>query len=332
MRNGDFLTKTMSKPKTYIVEELMAFNLLNLWGSIPGEGKSMVAEYLLYCVAYGAPFLGMKVTVGNVMFIDSENRYDILKKRITKIKQGLENDGYRKQGEIDFQHYSGFLLDDKKTWQPIADEIRVLQPSLIVLDHLAVFHNQDENSESQMKKVTDGIEELMAIKDSSVLALHHFNKKDTGSFFKLLRGSSALYAKSDTALEVRTLSKSNGMLEKVGLIPQRRKEITPAPIRLRIEEGDDWLKMIYDGTYKPIQDRIMDNLAHKIFHEFLDNPAKEQTVLDIKELLAGAASDNEIRATLRQCEEQDLLRMMRGKNNEYIYKPSAKTCPWCAKP
>ena len=334
MRNGDFLTKTPTSPTTGIVGSLVQPNRLGLWASIPGEGKSLLAEAMLYHIAYGAPFLDMKVTVGNVMIIDSENRYDVLTSRIKKIKQGLEDAGYKKQGEIDIQHYSGLFLDDKtkSTWADVANEILAVNPSLILIDHLAAFHRQDENSESQMKKVTAGIEELMQIRGSSILVLHHFNKNDNRTFFKRLRGSSALYATSDTACEVRTLSLNNGMLEKVGLIPQPRKDITPSPIRAKIEEGDNWLRVVSDGTYKPVEDPRMDRISHDIFHLFLNAPASELSVDDVHDNLAGYASDTEIRNVLRDCDKQGLLIMTPRQSNKFCYRYAGVPCPWCAKP
>lgn len=332
MRNGDFLAKTLTSPTASIVSSLVQPNRSALWASIPGEGKSLVALALSYHIPYGAPFLDMEVTIGNVMIMDSENRLDVLQSRIKKIKKGLEDDGYRKQAEIDIQHYSGFFLDDKSTWAAIRYAILAVNPSLILIDHLAAFHHQDENSESQMKKVTTGIEELMAITGSSVLVLHHFNKNDNRTFFKRLRGSSALYAKADAGCEVRSLSLSSGKLEKVGLIPQPKKDITPSPIRAKIEEGDSWMRLVYDGTYKPVEDPRLDKITHEILHIFLNAPTDEYSVLDVKDILAGYASETEIRNVLRDCEKQGLLRMTPRQSNKFCYIYAGVPCPWCAKP
>lgn len=331
MRNGDFLSKGSSNPLG-MVGSLLQPNRFGLWASIPGEGKSLVALALLYHIPYGAPFLNQKVTIGNVMIMDSENRLDVLQSRIRKIKKGLELDGYRKQGEIDIQHYSSFFLDDKSTWTAVRYDILAVNPSLILIDHLAAFHHQDENSESQMKKVTTGIEDLMKIAGSSVLVLHHFNKKDNGTFFKRLRGSSALYAKADAGCEVRSLSLNNGKLEKVGLIPQPKKDITPSPIRAKIEEGDSWLKVVYDGTYQPVEDPRLDRISHDIFHLFLNAPASELSVDDVKDMLAGYASDTEIRNVLRDCDKRGLLIMTPRQSNKFCYKYAGVPCPWCATP
>ena len=334
MKNGKFLTQPLTHKSKHIIEGIIATNRLNMWASVPGEGKSLVGTGLGYSIPYEAPFLNMNTTGGNVMFIDSENRYDILRSRAIKIKNGYEKDGYKMKGEVDFQHYSGFLLDDKTTWKQIEAAIKALEPSLIVIDHLACFHHQDEDKEKSMKRVTTAIEELMAIKNSSVLVLHHFNKNE-GSFFKRLRGSSALYAKTDVACEVRTLSKTDdGLLEKVGLIFQPRKDVTPIPCRIKIEEGQDWIQLVHDGAFVPLDDAKLDRITHDIYHTFLDDKDTKK-VTDVKDILAGRASERETRDCLYELhEKRGLLGLSRiGKGGEYHYYLAnpPKPCPWCMK-
>lgn len=334
MRNGKFLKEKTDKPGSYIIEDFIARNRLVIWASPPGEGKSLLAEPAVYHVPYEAPYVGKKVSGGNVMIIDSENRKDILQMRLNKIKKGLRRQGYKKRGEIEIQSYSDFLLDNEATWEPIIKEIKAIEPVLILLDHLACFHNHDENSERQMKVVTSAIEKLMAIKGSSVLVLHHFNKLDMGTFFRRLRGSSALYAKCDAAAEVRTLSVSNGKLDRVGLIPQPRKEITPDAIRVKIEEGRGWMKLVPDGSYKPVDDPRMDDLAHRFYHVFITPGApKHFTVNLMKKIIQGYCSDTELRLCLRFLQHNRGLitadRKGLGAAFHYSLTATSGQCPWC---
>ena len=164
MRNGEYL-KLMEnvKHEPYIVEGLVGRNRLVLAASPPGEGKSIVFEGLLYHVVYQAQFIGKKISLGNVMLIDSENRHDIHVSRFMKIKKGLAMQGHEMKGEFDVQSYTGFLLDDPNTWPPIEKEIRDLHPSLIMFDHLACFHHKNEDKASQMERVAEAIEKIMDI-------------------------------------------------------------------------------------------------------------------------------------------------------------------------
>ena len=329
MKNGDFLNTGQSIETEYIVEDLLMKNRMAMVASVPGQGKSLFSVALLYHIAYAAPFLGKQVCLGNVMLIDSENRRDVLVTRIKKIRKGLESDGYKKQAEVDIQHYCGLLLDDKNTWTPIVNELRSLQPSLIVFDHLLCFHNQDEDRARPMERVAEAIEEMMTICGSSVVILHHFNK-NRGSFFQRLRGSSAIHAKTDTSYEVRSLLHREGKLEKIGIIPQPRKEKILPPFRVRIEEGDDWLKLIWDGTFEPVEDPRMDTLCHQIYHIFIQDK-DSKTVYAVKEILAGLASDSEIRDCLRTLYEKELVTVGRvGKGHKYLYRLKRRErCPWC---
>lgn len=220
MKNGDFLKLKPTQSGPFIVHELLNSNRLALWAQVPGKGKSLLATGMEYHIVYEAPFCDHPVTGGNVLVVDSENRLEILQDRAKKIRAGLERQGYSKRHDLYLQHYSGFMLDDKSTWAVMDADIRAIRPVLITFDHLARFHNQDENRSLPMAKVTMAIEDLMDIAGSSVLGLHHFGKTDTGSFYTKLRGSSAIYANTDVACEIRALAVRDGKLEKIGVIYQ----------------------------------------------------------------------------------------------------------------
>lgn len=342
MRSEEFF-RSRPEEASYVVEDIVPNNRLIIAAGYPGEGKSIVGQAILYSVAYGAPFAGIFPTVaGNVMFLDAENRWDILKHRCQKIIRGLEVDGYHRIGDVDFQHYTGFLFDDRSTWGPTFREIDALQPSIISVDHLLCFHHQNENNSDKMKLVKQGIDELMARRNSTLYINHHFNKTDiSGSFRKRLRGSTAILADADTAFEVRALSRKrvgdNIRLEKVGLIFQAKKDITPAPIRLRIDEGDGWIKVVYDGDYEPVDDPRVDDLAHKLYHGIFLQDGSEFTVDDVKRHIGGYAKDEEIRYCLRFMEHNLKLltseRRRRGGGFHYrLHNPSDAeylVCPWC---
>jgi len=128
---------------------------------------------------------------------------------------------------------------------------------------------------------------------------------------------------------VRTLSKStDGKLEKAGLIFQPKKDLTPPPIRIRIEEGSDWLQLRNDGTYQPIADPRKDRICHDIFHTFIRMPGSK-TVNNIKGITQGYASDAEIRESLRTMEERGLLQLKIGSKGAFSYEMIRSRCPWC---
>ena len=93
-----------SQPKDWLVNELFRNNRINLSAGYPGDGKSLVNELLMFCIAYDANFADIfPVTHGNIMLIDNENEWGLLEERCTKIINGLEADGHKQVGKIDIQ-------------------------------------------------------------------------------------------------------------------------------------------------------------------------------------------------------------------------------------
>jgi len=336
MKNGEFFKKRAGSrtPESYIVKNLLLPNRQVLSAGYPGDGKTLFWHTVLYSIAYEAPIIGLDVTGGNIMIIDSENPKPVLDARIAMVRRGLEMGGYAKKYEVDWQYYSGLLLDNRSTWSTIESEVKALRPCVIMLDHLSRFHTQDKDRAGQMNRVADGMDALRSICGSTILSIHHFNKRDDkGTFSKRLRGSSAIYARSESAYEIRALSRKligeKTYLEKIGLIPQARKDPMLSPIRIKIEQGDDRIRLAHDGAYQPIEDPKLDRLYHDIFHLFLHSK-EDKSVYDVKKDLAGYASDKEIRDSLRGLEEKGLLTMKITRSNKYIYRlAKARKCPWC---
>lgn len=331
MRNGEFLKYDPLKDegKNHLVDDLIPTGQIILMAGLPGEGKSFCGIGMAYHIAHMAPFLGKNTSKGSVLIIDSENPKKVLTDRIKKIKKGLEDDGHTNQCEIDIEHYSGFKLDSKTTWTEIENVIRAIKPALITIDHLNCFHDQDENSSRGMEKVAVRILELIKICGSSVLISHHFNKRESGTFYQRLRGSGVIYARSETAFEIRALERKGGRLESFGIIPQPRKEELTSPMRVILEETNEFIKFRNGGNYNPVGDPVLDDVSHRVGHIFIDDK-NELTVIDVKGLLAGMASDKEIRDSLRILEQKGIVEGKRsGSSHKFVYAPKSFVCPWC---
>jgi hypothetical protein len=327
MRNGDFLKLNPSK-KDDLIEDIIPYKKIVLSAGLPGDGKTFLNLGVAYHIACGADFLNKKVNAGSVLIIDSENPEDDIKSRIRRIKKALKDDGYSMKGEVEIQHYSEFLLDNKATWTEIVKIMNDIKPALITLDHLNCFHNRNENSSREMEGIARRILELVNICGSTVHILHHFNK-NSGSFIKRLRGSTVIYARSEAAYEIRALSHKGGGLESFGIIPQPRKEKIIKPIRIILEEDKEHLRLKHGGDYEPIDDPELDMLSHMIAHSFLRDK-EMRTVNEVKNIMAGMGSDKEIRDALRMLDKKGVVDITtRGKNHEFVYRLKVNTCPWC---
>jgi len=331
---------TQTQKSVMLVDTLFKTNRQVLSGAYPGEGKSIFGHFLSYCIAYEAPFADIfGVTPGNVLIIDAENEWDVQEERASKIKRGLEMDGYTKKHKIWWEPHPKFLLEDDTTWQPILDIIDDLKPIMILLDHLRAFHLLNEDKSNSMTKVNGGLLILQTRQGSALFINHHLNKKDIrGKFRDRLRGSSAILANSDIAIEVRALSRKRigdkDYLEKFGIIFQPRQELTPSPMMLRIEEGTDYMKLHYEGDYHPVDDPRIDDLAHRFYHLFI-NPGVEKvlTVNMVRKKIQGYCSDTELRLCLRFLEyNRGLITANRkglGGGFHYRLTTTSGLCPWC---
>jgi hypothetical protein len=329
MRNGDFLKDNPSTKVKDLIEGMLKTKRVGLIAGDPGSGKTFFTLGVAYHIAYGADFLNRKTTKGAVLIIDSDNPKRVLQDRIKKIKRAIESNGYSDRAEVDIQHYSYFLLNDKRTWFEVEKVIKDIKPVLITFDHLMAFHTLNENNSRDMEKVANHFIELSNICGSTILVVHHFNKNTTGNFLKRLRGSIQIYARSEFAFEVRALSHNAGRLESFGVIPQPRKEKTVSPFRVVLEEDDKYIKLKYGGEYQPIEDPILDIIAHRIAHVFIKDK-KMYTVEEVKNILAGMASDKQTREALRTLEEKEVVSVKRtGKAHKYEYAPKTDFCLWC---
>jgi hypothetical protein len=181
-----------------------------------------------------------------------------------------------------------------------------------------------------MERVSQSLLDIKALSSASVIVCHHFGKAKSGDVFHRLRGSSVIYARSETALEIRALKFRDGGLDSFGVIPQARKGRNISPFRVRLEENGGRLTFKNDGEYKPVSDPELDRLSHMVVHLFLLDK-EERTVYDVKEKMAGMGSDSEIREALRTLHKMKLLKVKQsGKSHRFMYSPVDNlSCSWC---
>jgi archaellum biogenesis ATPase FlaH len=330
MRDEDFLKNNPSKAKD-LIDGMLKTKRIGLIAGDPGSGKTFFTLGVAYHIAYGANFLNQKTNKGAILIIDRENSEEELRGRIRKIKKAIEEEGYSDKAEVEIQHYPCFLLNDKRMWSEIEKVIQDIRPVLITIDHLRAFHTLNENSSQDMEKIANYLIELSNICDSTIMVVHHFNKNVAGSFLKRLRGSIQIYARSEFAFEVRALSHNAGLLESFGVIPQPRKEKNISPFRVILEEDDKHIKFKYGGEYQPVEDPVLDTIAHRIAHVFIKDK-EVYTVEKVKGILAGMASDRQVREALYTLEQKSIVSLTRmGKAHKFEYMPKTDFCPWCQK-
>lgn len=172
-----------------------------------GLGKSYWAIGLALSLAQknGADLTGLKPAHGRVLLLAAEDPADVLTQRLQAYKPMLPLKsnldamdvrclaGYRPEPTATGAIQQLDLLNEA-VYAAIAGAAAGYR--LIVLDTLTRFHNLDENSAPDMKRLLEQLERLAAETGAAVLFLHHTSKSSIlngqGTLQQAARGSSVL--------------------------------------------------------------------------------------------------------------------------------------------
>lgn len=162
--------------------------------------KTIMALQVALSVAGGhAGCLGRKVgRHGPVLFIEEEGNRDKLRERIAAMLIGLELDA--PPADLHLALFERVQLDDPESMALIDTTVQELRPVMVVLDPLAYLHDQDENDNTQMRKVTQPLVRLAASYDLLAVILHHVAKNAAEGGHtpgKRIRGAGSISAASD---------------------------------------------------------------------------------------------------------------------------------------
>lgn len=314
---------------------------LSLVGAAPGEGKTFFVLGLALHIVYGEKFLGRDVSEGSVLMIDHEtDNISRIAPKIIKLTEGITRKGGREKGwKLELQGLSEFRLDNQATWTETLKNIDTIKPVMITIDSLRRCHNQKENDSHCMEGVVKMMRALKEICNSTIVVIHHFNKREKGSFFDRLRGSSVVYANADSACEIRSLVvENNQQLKLFGLIPQARKHIVHPPIKVRVidgmENGVDYICMEEDGEYNPASNPVFEEVGEKVIHLILSDIIPQEWTFDkLFGAMKGMVGQNTLREVCGSLQKKNGILQIAplGQNHEYRYRITVSSCPWCGK-
>lgn len=167
-----------------------------------GAGKSImtlqIAMDLIFPPATG--FLNaFKVSAGahKVLFVQSENTFIGMKKRFSTIRSAYSiPDAVLREGIFflgvnrDIRSVGDMMRDSFR--EIIKEKVAVHKADILIIDPLISFHNLDENSNDQMRKLLDQVSLLAEEVHVSPLLIHHHGKFSTDSGAGGGRGASAI--------------------------------------------------------------------------------------------------------------------------------------------
>lgn len=213
----------------------------------------------------------------------------------------------------------GFTFDSKTMVVKLEAEIYRLKPTLVVFDCLGkMMGSLSEDNARDANKVGTI---LNRVKESgaTVLVVHHLNKGEGAiqeDFVRLLRGSGAWVANSDTAFGT-SLARNNPTTFNIYPISRRRKLSFNDPFGIELKEDTNhtWALLERVSCAKEVGP-----IAQDIIIWFCRHQNEESVTFNgVKAVFAGMHSDYDLRAALKELEEVGSLTHSVTTHNKFVY-------------
>lgn len=256
---------------SYQVFPLIRADGINILFGAGAQGKSFLATFICMLVQGGVDHAGLSVEQGNVLYLDWEDNWRTVNKRIKALRKG--------NGESlpDIKHIemAGKTIDTELA--DINRKIEAEEISLVVIDSFGVAAGGNQNEGDYVKTIMNKINKLKA----SVLIIDHPTKMDgdtpTGSSYK-----------GTSARNVWKMQKSQELganIVDVGVYHTKANSSKLfQPIGLRIEFINDLYDQIDKVNITSIEVTDNEVLTESLpVHERLENLLKEgkKTVLQL---------------------------------------------------
>ena len=220
----------------------------------PKGGKSWAAVDMAIALALGDPWLGFKVIrPTRVALISREDNPGLTAWRLKRLFGGrfsgrpwlLESNLY-----INTRAQSNeLMLEDEVQLAELIKAMKAFKPEFAIFDVFNVMHGQDENDNKEMRVVLRKLAKIQAEVGCAIAVVHHFNKGDSTSITKRIRGSSAI---SGWAEWIIGISMADQATQKRKMEFELKAGAPPEPIYYRIENQGETTRLERDGAeYAP---------------------------------------------------------------------------------
>jgi len=234
----------------WLVDRLLARGDCGFIAAEPKMFKSWFLYQMALCLTAKQPFLGFLVSERRrVLLMSEEDSRRRLRKRLRQLAAGLgipapEDDWLR------FTVRTGFKLDVKEWLDRLRAELQMFRPDVVLLDVLRRVHDQDENSNRDMGKLTNSLNDLRREFGGGFFIAHHNRKLVQGTARRgrggqEMSGAGVLHSWSEAALY---LTKGSGK-GKVIVTPEHKDapELEPFVVLLEEVEGQKGVRLVNDG-------------------------------------------------------------------------------------
>ena len=195
---------TQGAQTQWLIQDLWSDQAVGILGGEPKCCKSFLALDIALSVASGVDCLRRFAVKrkGTVLLFPAEDSLAIVRKRLEGIAAaaGITLEPL----PIEVITAPTLRLDMAPDRQRLAESVKNLQPTLLILDPLIRLHRIDENDATQIAALLSFLRELQRNHGVAVLLVHHARKYSRGSRpGQALRGSSELHGWGDSNLYMR---------------------------------------------------------------------------------------------------------------------------------
>ena len=259
----DFLTREIEDVPNLIGRGVLPVRSKCIVAGEPKTNKSFVITNLGIDLARGTPAFGARYKSGTpvlpvvhpcrVLLFDQEVGEQGLRKRMAGM--------FPEPDKVDFPLYiksrdMALRIDTPEGRLAISREIDEVRPDVVIMDPLAKFHLQDENSAQAMSAVLRAVDHWIEEFGCSVIILHHVGKESQENPRRggaRIRGSSAIFGDIDTYIEVVRESSATAVEPVLQLSFELRQGEPLHPIFIRRQKngwctylGEDYRKQTHE--------------------------------------------------------------------------------------
>ncbi len=244
------ISRLLSKPETsvdWLIDSLLARGDAGFIAAEPKVAKSWLLYLMAVCLASGQSFLGFKVPrQRRILLMSEEDSRQRLRRRVRQLIAGLGGP-VPEDAWLRFTARSGFKLDAQTWLERLREELATFRPDVVLLDVLRRLHDLDENSNQDMGKITNTLNDLRRDFGCGFFIAHHNRKLSQGATKRgrggqEMSGAGVLHGWSEASLY---LTKGSGK-GKVVVVPEHKDapEMEPFLVRLEDAQTEDGRKAV----------------------------------------------------------------------------------------
>jgi len=297
-------------PELWLVDKLIPYGGITAIAGDPGSYKTFLSLEIAKCVAADKPLFGQfKVQAGGVLFLDKENGFRHLQKRLKQL--GITADlsiQYMDRAET-------FMLDDTDDFKDLLEIIEREKISLVVFDSLIRFHSGDENEARSMARIMNMFKALCA-KGATVVFLHHTRKEGfrAKKSANSMRGSGDIHAGIDSLLLLNKKEKGSVIIDQAKA--RWSEEERPFSVNIKNDKEKDTVEFIYEGEHDSTSEE-KEEIKVIIKEQLKEN--KELSRQDFLEILDKDSSTPVIDKSLNELVESGEMEKRKGAHGKLFF-------------